>query len=126
MAEKAVGFIILSVDGQEYDCATINPTKNTGKRPIPTMNRTGEVKYTSGGIKTYAVSVAVVVPDSKDTVDWLAIDDARLSIESETGKFRETYIDFNVQTISDTYDVNGETRRNLEGFALSYINETMS
>ncbi|CAP01977.1 conserved hypothetical protein [Acinetobacter baumannii SDF] len=119
MAEKAVGFIILSVDGQEYDCATINPTKNTGKRPIPTMNRTGEVKYTAAGIKTYAVSVAVVAPDSKDTIDWLAIDDARLSIESETGTFRETYIDFNVQTISDAYDVNGETRRNLEGFALS-------
>lgn len=89
------------------------------------MNRTGEVKYTAAGIKTYAVSVAVVVPDAKDTVDWLAIDDARLSIESETGNFRETYIDFNVQTISDTYDVNGETRRNLDGFALSYINETI-
>ena len=27
MAEKAVGFIILSVNGQEYDCATLNPTK---------------------------------------------------------------------------------------------------
>lgn len=125
MAEKAVGYIVLSINGEEYDCSTVNPTKNTGKRPIPTMNRTGEIRYTANGIKTYAVSVAVVVPDSKDTVDWMGVEDARLSIESETGNFRETYIDFNVQEISDAYEVNGETRRNLQGFALSYINETL-
>ncbi|MBV6550057.1 hypothetical protein ACNJ69_11940 [Acinetobacter soli] len=125
MAEKAVGYIVLSINGEEYDCSTVNPTKNTGKRPIPTMNRTGEIRYTANGIKTYAVSVAVVVPDSKDTVDWMGVEDARLSIESESGNFRETYIDFNVQEISDAYEVNGETRRNLQGFALSYINETL-
>ncbi|APV35203.1 hypothetical protein [Acinetobacter soli] len=125
MAEKAVGYIVLSINGKEYDCSTVNPTKNTGKRPIPTMNRTGEIRYTANGIKTYAVSVAVVVPDSKDTVDWMGVEDARLSIESESGNFRETYIDFNVQEISDAYEVNGETRRNLQGFALSYINETL-
>ncbi|MDS7693796.1 hypothetical protein N7562_06290 [Acinetobacter soli] len=125
MAEKAVGYIVLSINGEEYDCSTVNPTKNTGKRPIPTMNRTGEIRYTANGIKTYAVSVAVVVPDSKDTLDWMGVEDARLSIESESGNFRETYIDFNVQEISDAYEVNGETRRNLQGFALSYINETL-
>lgn len=125
MAEKAVGYIVLSINGEEYDCSTVNPTKNTGKRPIPTMNRTGEIRYTANGIKTYAVSVAVVVPDSKDTVDWMGVEDARLSIEYESGNFRETYIDFNVQEISDAYEVNGETRRNLQGFALSYINETL-
>ena len=125
MAEDSVGFIILSFDGQEYDCATLNTTKNTGKRPVPTMNRTGEVKDKASGIKTYSLSVAVVIPDGKDTVDWLALNDARVSSESESGKWRETYTDFNVQTVSDTYDVNGETRRTLEGFALGYINESM-
>lgn len=125
MAEKAVGLIILSIDGEEYDCSSYNATKNTGTRPIPTMNRNREVKYVAKGIKTYQITVAVVIPDSKDTIDWLGIDDARLSIESESGNFRETYIDFNVQEISDAYEVNGETRRNLQGFALSYINETL-
>ncbi|ENX46643.1 MULTISPECIES: hypothetical protein [Acinetobacter] len=125
MAEKAVGLIILSINGEEYDCSSYNATKNTGKRPIPTMNRSGEVKYTANGIKTYQVTVAVVIPDSKDTMDWLGVDDARLNIESQTGTFRESYIDFNVQEISDSYEVNGETRRNLQGFALSYLNETL-
>jgi len=125
MADKSVGYVILSVDGQEYDCASVNPTKNSGKKPVPTMNRTGEVKHTANGIRTYSLTVAVVIPDGKDSVNWLEVEDARISIESETGNFRETYIDFNVQTISDSYEVNGETRRNLEGFALSYLNETL-
>lgn len=125
MAEKAVGLVILSINGEEYDCSSYNATKNTGNRPIPTMNRNREVKYVAKGIKTYQITVAVVIPDSKDTIDWLGVDDARLNIESETGNFRESYIDFNVQEISDSYEVNGETRRNLQGFALSYLNETL-
>lgn len=83
------------------------------------------MKHTAKGIRTYAITVAVVIPDGKDEVDWLEVEDARISIESETGNFRETYTDFNVQTISDSYDVAGETRRNLEGFALSYISENL-
>ena len=125
MSEETVGFIILAVNGDEYDCASFNSNKTTGRRPVPTMNRTGEVKHKAKGIRTYALTVAVVIPDGKDEVDWLDVEDARLSIESESGNFRETYIDFNVQTISDSYDVAGETRRNLEGFALSYVQENL-
>ena len=125
MAEESVGFIILAVNGDDYDCASFTSTKTTGRRPVATMNRTGEVKHTAKGIRTYAITVAVVIPDGKDEVDWLEVEDARISIESESGNFRETYIDFNVQTISDSYDVAGETRRNLEGFALGYIQENL-
>ena len=102
MSEEAVGFIILGVNGDEYDCASFSTTKTTGNRPIATMNRTREVKYKSKGLRTYALTVAVVIPDGKDQIDWLEVEDARLSIESETGNFRETYVDFNVQTISDS------------------------
>ena len=125
MSLETVGFIILSVNGDEYDCASLSSTKTTGNRPVATMNRTGEAKHKAKGIRTYALTVAVVIPDGKDEVDWLEVEDARLSIESESGNFRETYIDYNVQTISDSYDVAGETRRNLEGFALSYISENL-
>ncbi len=125
MSEDAVGFIILGVNGDEYDCASFSATKTTGNRPIATMNRTREAKYKSKGVRTYALTVAVVIPDGKDQINWLEVEDARLSIESETGNFRETYVDFNVQTISDSYDVAGETRRNLEGFALNYLSENL-
>jgi hypothetical protein len=125
MAEEAVGFVILSFDGEEYDCVSVNPTKNTGRKPVPTMNRTGEVKYVSDGIRTYGLNVVVLIPDDKDSINWLNVKNARVSMESASGKHRETYIDFNVQSVSDSYDVGGETRRNLEGFALSYLEESI-
>lgn len=125
MAEEAVGTIVLSVDGQEYDCATFSATKNTGKKPIATMNRQQRVKFTSKGIKTFELSWSVVIPDGKDTIEWDELDDARISVESPTGNFRETYIDCNVITVSDAYDVNGESRRDLTGFCLDYMKESI-
>ena len=124
MAEEAVGIIVLSVDGQDYDCASCTPKIDTGKKPIKTMNRTRKVRYRAGGVETYTLDVSVVIPDGKDTVDWGAIVDARLSIESITGNHRKTYIDCTTQTVSDAYSVEGETRRDLTMFAMDVLDES--
>ncbi|WEI18206.1 hypothetical protein PY247_18350 [Acinetobacter proteolyticus] len=124
MAEEAVSTIVMSVDGLEYDCARFNPTKTKGIKRIPTMNRKLKAKYKSRGISLYDITCSVVIPDGKDTVSWLDVEDARISIESPTGGFRETYIDCNVQTVSEAYSVDGETLRDLTIFAMDYLNET--
>lgn len=125
MAEDAVDTIVMSVAGSDYDCATFNSTKNTGRKPRPTMNRQQRVKFKSKGIRTFELSWSVVIPDGKDTVDWDEVEDERISIESPTGGFRETYIDVSVVTVSDSYDVNGESRRDLTGFCLDYLKESL-
>ena len=125
MAEEAVGIIVLSVDGQEYDCASCNPKTDTGKKPIKTMNRTGKIKYRAGGVRTYTLDVSVVIPDGKDTVDWGSVEDTRISLESQTGNHRKTYIDCTVQTVSDAYSVEGETRRDLTMFAMDELDESV-
>lgn len=124
MSEDAVGIIVLSVDGQDYDCASCTPKIDTGKKPIKTMNRTGKVRYKASGIKTYTLDVSVVIPDGKDTVDWGAIEDARISLESQSGNYRKTYIDCTTQTVSDAYSVEGETRRDLTMFAMDELDES--
>ena len=45
MAEEAVGIIVLSVNGEDYDCASCTPKTDTGQKPIKTMNRTRKVRY---------------------------------------------------------------------------------
>lgn len=124
MAEEAVGIIVMSVNGQEYDCASCTPKTETGKKPVKTMNRTGKVKFKSNGIKTFTLDVSVVIPDGKDSLDWGNIEDARISIESVTGNYRKTYIDCTTQTVSDAYSVEGETRRDLTMFALDELDES--
>ena len=125
MAEKAVGTIVLSIDGDEYDVTSFAPTERTGKVEKPTMNRQRRTKHVAQGNKSYAFSLEVVIPDGKDLVDWTAIEDARLSIESPEGGFRETYIDCHITEQSATYSVSGETMRSLSGFALDKIDESI-
>ncbi|HCA5289189.1 UNVERIFIED_CONTAM: hypothetical protein KWE62_15240 [Acinetobacter baumannii] len=125
MSEEAVGSIVMSFNGLDYDVSRLGTSITTGNRPIPTMNRQQRVKYKSRGITTYELTATVVIPDGKDTVQWLQVDDARISIESPSGNYRETFIDCNVTSVGATYDMNGETVRELQLFCLDYIDETL-
>jgi len=125
MSEEAVGSIVMSFNGLDYDVSRLGTSITTGNRPIPTMNRQQRVKYKSRGITTYELTATVVIPDGKDTVQWLQVDDARISIESPSGNYRETFIDCNVTSVGATYDMNGETVRGLQLFCLDYIDETL-
>ena len=124
MAEEAVGSIVMSVDGQEYDCSKFTSKKTTGNKRILTMNRKLKAKFKAKGITVYDLTCSVVIPDGKDTVDWDGVEGIRISIESPTGGFRETYTDCEVQEYSDSYDVNGETMRVLKLFAMDYLKES--
>lgn len=125
MSESAVGSIVMSFNGLDYDVSRLGTSITTGNRPIATMNRQQRVKYKSRGITTYELTATVVIPDGKDTVQWLQVDDARISIESPSGNYRETFIDCNVTSVGATYDMNGETVRELQLFCLDYIDETL-
>ncbi|EXS24376.1 hypothetical protein J658_1249 [Acinetobacter baumannii 573719] len=125
MSEDAVGSIVMSFNGLDYDVSRLGTSITTGNRPIATMNRQQRVKYKARGITTYELTATVVIPDGKDTVQWLQVDDARISIESPSGNYRETFIDCNVTSVGATYDMNGETVRELQLFCLDYIDETL-
>ena len=124
MAEEAVGSIVMSVDGQEYDCSKFTSKKTTGNKRILTMNRKLKAKFKAKGITVYDLTCSVVIPDGKDTVDWDGVEGIRISIESPTGGFRETYTDCEVQEYSDSYDVNGETMRDRARCAMDYLKES--
>lgn len=125
MSEEVVGSIVFSVDGEDYDCASCEVQHQTGRRAVPTMNREQRTKYRASGVKSWTLSVAVVIPDGKDSVDWKNIVDARISIESPSGNHRVSYIDCSTTEVSESYSVEGETRRNLNLFALDEIEESM-
>ena len=125
MAEEAVGTIVMSVDGNDYDVASLNVTQSVNNKPIPTMNRTQRQKFVASGVRTYELSASVVIPDRKDNVNWTEVKNVRISIESLTGNHRETYVDCGITTIGTSYDVFGETRRDLTLYALDMIEESI-
>ncbi|MEG2263733.1 MAG: hypothetical protein RSC68_05135 [Acinetobacter sp.] len=125
MSEEVVGTIVMSVNGEDYDCASFESQRATGHKLVPTMNRDRRNRKRSKGNRTISWSASVVIPNGKDTVAWAEIEDARISIESPDGNFRETFIDCFVQEVSDAYSVEGETRRNLSGFAMDHLEENL-
>lgn len=125
MSNEAVGSIVMSVNGEEYDCAKFASQITTGSKPVATMNRARRIKYVAKGIRTFELTVSVVIPDGADTVKWLDIEDARISIESPEGNFRETFIDCHTTSVSASYDMNGETLRDLSMYCLDYLDETL-
>lgn len=125
MAEEAVATIVMSVDGLDYDCSSFSAQKTTGRKIFPTMNREQRNKFKGSGNRAYSWSCSVVIPNKKDSVDWDNLDDARIAIESPDGNYRETYLDCSTTEVSDSYSVDGETRRDLSGFAMDYLKESL-
>lgn len=125
MSEEVVGSIVMSYNGLEYDCAKFTASITTGTKPVATMNREQRIKYVATGVRTFELTVSVVIPDGKDSVKWLDIKDGRISVESPSGNFRETFIDCHTTSVSATYDLNGETLRDLTMFCLDYLDETL-
>lgn len=118
-----VGTVVLIVDGVEYDCTGITVTKQGGWMARPTMNSAGQTRRKSRKNRGYTLAVSVLIPDGKDSVDWDNLTDATLIVESLSGAYREIYSDCSTSDSTSTYDLNGETKRDLNLFALGYIKE---
>jgi phosphopantothenate synthetase len=123
MSDDYVGAIVLEVNGAEIEVTRVNPTVDTGRKPVKTMNSTGRVKGWVKGIATYNLSLEAVKPKNA-TIAWEDITDGKLTLfPLEDGDKTITYQNFTVQTVSDEYNVDNEARVSITGFALNRIEE---
>lgn len=117
-----VGTIVLTVNGVEYDCASVSPKFVTGKKPVPTMNRKGKTQKKTKTTSSITLSLEVVIPETGD-IDWGNIDDGRVTVESLDGGHRTTYTGCGATDVSESYKLDGEAMRTIEMFALDKIRE---
>ncbi|CAB3834385.1 phage tail protein [Achromobacter anxifer] len=121
--EEFAGAMVLEVDGKEIEVVSVDPTTNTGVKPVKTMNRDRRVKGYALGIVTYALRVTVVIPLSGD-MSWDEILGAKLTIfpASEGGK-RVSYLDCCTEEVGESYNVDNEARRDITMFATRKVEE---
>lgn len=121
--EEYKGSIVLDVNGQEVDVVDLQVTARTGKRPVRTMNRTSRVKGFSRGLIEYELRVTVAIPLSGD-LDWEGIEGAKITEYpvSDDGQ-RTSYLDCVTTEVGETYNVEGEARRDISMFATRKVNE---
>lgn len=117
-----VGTIVLTVDGREFDCASVSPKFVTGKKPVATMNRQGRTRKKTKTTSSITLSVEVIIPESGD-ISWANIEDGRITIESLDGGHRTTYTGCEATDVSESYKLDGEAVRSIEMFALDQISE---
>lgn len=117
-----VGTIVLTVDGREFDCASVSPKFVTGKKPVATMNRQGRTRKKTKTTSSITLSVEVIIPESGD-IDWANIEDGRITVESLDGGHRMTYVGCEATDVSESYKLDGEAMRSIEMFALDKISE---
>ena len=119
-----VGLVFLTVNGLEIECNSHSIETATGKKAVATMNKTGKRRCKTRGLTTYQVSLEVVIPEDKSLEpDWEEIEDGLVTVQSIDGNHRTLYTGFEVETVSDSYNVEGEAMRSLSGFCLDKIKE---
>lgn len=122
MSEEYVGPIVMEVDGDEIDIVSLNVTRDSLRKPVKTMNRNMKVKGFVKLVRGYALKVTAIVTKGKPT-KWDDIEGAKISIESEDGSNRESYLDCGTISVGQSYEVEGESRVDIEMYALDFIQE---
>ena len=122
MSTEYVGTIVLEVDGQEIDVASFSATHETMRKVVKTMNRKGRAKGFAKTVRGYSLKVTAVVPKVNPPI-WDDIEDAKISIESEDGAYRESYLDCGVVSVGKQYDAENEARIDIDMYALDHVVE---
>ena len=123
MADEYVGQIVMEVDSQEIDIASLDVKTDLGRKVVKTMNRAGRSKGITQGVPEYSLSVEVPIPKTGD-LDWDGIKDAKITIYlQDGGGKRETYHGCFTMSVGQKYDVEGETMRSIEMGALNHTIE---
>lgn len=122
MGEK-VGAIIMSIDGEDVDVVSVSPTRNTGRKPVKTMNRSGRTDGFAKNVADIMLKVTAVVDPDKPR-NWDAIEGANISIENPDGSFRESYSGCGTMTVGAQYTVDNEARIDIDMYALDHVVES--
>lgn len=119
MSEEYVGAVVLEWAGREIECASVSSDISTGKRIVKTMNRKGRAKGHAKGIPDFKMSVEVPIPTDGSEPDWLAIENAKLTIVPIDGVGqREVFLGCEIESVSSKWQVEGFAMRTLSITAL--------
>lgn len=120
--DELVGAIILYVNGQEIDVASVNPTEQAGRKLVSTMNSRGRANKSSQTTASGALQIEAFIPKTGG-IDWAKISGATLIAEALDGGYREVWTGVGVVTVGKKFAVEGEATQSLDCFYKDYTTE---
>jgi hypothetical protein len=124
MATEYIGSIVMEVNGQEVEVASLDATRRTNHKLVKTMNRDGRARGYASGIEEIELSAEVVIPRTGD-LDWTALGNFKVTCYPWDGSKqpRKSYLDCRITEVGDRFDVENEARRTLGMMALREVTE---
>lgn len=124
MDNQLVGTIVLTVNGREFDCASVTPDIQAGRKLVSTMNRKGRANKQTRTTKTANLAFDVYIPETGD-FDWESVEDATLTVESIDGGYRTTYTGVGVVSVGEKFAVDSEAMRSIQAYTTDKFNESI-
>jgi len=121
--QEFVGAVVMELDGREVEIVSINPSVNTGRRLVKTMNKTGRPSGFSQGVAEIGLSLAAVIPTTGEPIDWENIEGAKITITPVAGGKRQSYLDCFSVSVGRQYSVDNEARIDIQMQALRKVEE---
>jgi hypothetical protein len=118
MTTDYVGEIQMEINGAEVDIVSFDDTFTSGKKPVPTMNKTRRPKGSTRGsekVEWKITAPAQLVGGYK----WRSMNNARIvTYPVETPSARTTYFDSNVTSVGKKYSLDNEMVQDISGYSL--------
>lgn len=121
--QEFVGAIVMEVDGREIEIVSVNPSVNTGRRLVRTMNKTGNGAGFSRGVTQYDLRVTAVIPKDGEPIVWEDIEGAKITLAPVAGGKRTSYLDCFTTQVGRQYEVDNEARVDIQMNALRKVEE---
>ena len=121
--QEFVGAIVMEIDGREIEIVSVNPTVNTGRKLVRTMNRSGNAAGFARGVSQYELRVTAVVPVGGEPIDWENIEGAKITLAPIAGGKRVSYLDCFSTQVGRQYETDNEARIDIQMNALRTVEE---
>ena len=121
--QEFVGAIVMEIDGREIEIVSVNPTINTGRKLVRTMNRSGNAAGFARGVSQYELRVTAVVPVGGEPIDWENIEGAKITLAPIAGGKRVSYLDCFSTQVGRQYETDNEARVDIQMNALRKVEE---
>ena len=124
MATEYIGSIVMEVNGQEVELASLDATRRTNHKLVKTMNRDGRARGYAPGIEEIELSAEIVIPRTGE-LDWASLGNFKVTCFPYDGtrEPRKSYLDCRITEVGDRYDVENEARRTIGMMALREVTE---
>ncbi|VEB25769.1 Uncharacterised protein [Actinobacillus lignieresii] len=118
------GSCVLEVDGQEVEITKLDVKTLTGRKLVKAMNSQGRAKGYTKGIKEYSLTITAVEPTDGTEIDWDNIENSKLTkYPLDNSEKRTSYLGCFSTEVGESYQVDGESLRDIQLHALRKVKE---